>query len=71
MIVVIADFRFTRAFPVLMDGSDLDRQYTKTPNAFLLQSVAASTMSAISGLISRLRPAIMPSRASTHVLWGS
>src|SRR3989442_92933 len=27
MIVVGADFRFTRAFPVLMDGSDLDRQY--------------------------------------------
>jgi nitroreductase len=46
MIVVVADFRFTRAFPVLMDGSDLDRQYHANAERILLQSVAASTMSA-------------------------
>ena len=46
MIVVAADFRFTRAFPVLMDGSDLDRQYHENAERILLQSVAASTMSA-------------------------
>ncbi len=46
MIVVVADFRFTRAFPVLMDGSDLDRQYHENAERILLQSVAASTMSA-------------------------
>ena len=26
-VVVVADFRFMRAFPVLLDGSDLDKQY--------------------------------------------
>ena len=46
MIVVVADFRFTRAFPVLMDGSDLDRLYHQNAERILLQSVAASTMSA-------------------------
>ena len=46
MIVVVADFRFTRAFPVLMDGSDLDKQYQANAERILLQSVAASTMSA-------------------------
>jgi nitroreductase len=46
MIVVVADFRFTRAFPVLMDGSDLDRQYHANAERILLQSVAAATMSA-------------------------
>src|SRR6266540_7007644 len=46
MIVVVADFRFTRAFPVLMDGSDLDRQYHENAERILLQSVAAATMSA-------------------------
>lgn len=45
-IVVASDFRFTRAFPVLMDGSDLDRQYHENAERILLQSVAASTMSA-------------------------
>jgi nitroreductase len=45
-IVVIADFRWTRAFPVLNDGSDLDRQYQENAERILLQSVAASTMSA-------------------------
>lgn len=46
MIVVVADFRFTRAFPVLMDGSELDRLYHQNAERILLQSVAASTMSA-------------------------
>jgi nitroreductase len=45
-IVVVADFRWTRAFPVLNDGSDLDRQYQENAERILLQSVAASTMSA-------------------------
>jgi nitroreductase len=45
-VVVVADFRFTRAFPVLLDGSDLDRQYQANAERILLQSVAASTMSA-------------------------
>lgn len=45
-IVVVADFRFTRAFPVLMDDSDLDRQYQQNAERILLQSVAAATMSA-------------------------
>lgn len=46
LIVVAADFRFMRAFPVLLDGSDLDRQYQANAERILLQSVAASTMSA-------------------------
>jgi nitroreductase len=43
---VVADFRFMRAFPVLLDGSDLDKQYQQNAERILLQSVAASTMSA-------------------------
>jgi nitroreductase len=46
MIVVASDFRWTRAFPVLLDGSELDRQYHANAERILLQSVAASTMSA-------------------------
>ena len=46
VIVVASDFRWTRAFPVLMDGSELDRQYHENAERILLQSVAASTMSA-------------------------
>jgi nitroreductase len=46
LIVVVADFRFIRAFPVLNDGSDLDRRYKQNAERILLQSVAASTMSA-------------------------
>lgn len=45
-IVVVADFRFMRAFPVLLDGSDLDRKYQENAERILLQSVAAATMSA-------------------------
>ena len=46
LIVVASDFRWTRAFPVLMDGSELDRKYHDNAERILLQSVAASTMSA-------------------------
>ena len=45
-VVVVADFRYVRAFPVLLDGSDLDRQYQANAERILLQSVAAATMSA-------------------------
>jgi nitroreductase len=46
LIVIAADFRFVRAFPVLNDGSELDRLYQKNAERILLQSVAASTMAA-------------------------
>jgi nitroreductase len=46
MIVIASDFRWTRAFPVLMDGSELDRKYHENAERILLQSVAASTMAA-------------------------
>jgi nitroreductase len=46
VIVIVADFRFVRAFPVLNDGSELDRLYHQNAERILLQSVAASTMSA-------------------------
>ncbi len=46
LIVIVADFRFIKAFPVLNDGSELDRLYTQNAERILLQSVAASTMSA-------------------------
>ena len=46
LIVIVADFRFLKAFPVLNDGSELDRLYKQNAERILLQSVAASTMSA-------------------------
>jgi 5,6-dimethylbenzimidazole synthase len=46
LIVVCCDYRFTRAFPVLRDGSDEDKLYQQNAERILLQSVAASTMSA-------------------------
>lgn len=46
LIVVVADFRYVEAFPVLGDGSDTDRLYRQNAERILLQSVAASTMSA-------------------------
>ncbi len=46
MIVVGADFRWVSAFPVLNDGSELDRMYHENAERILLQSVAASTMCA-------------------------
>ena len=45
-IVVIADFRYVDAFPVLNDGSELDTMYRKNAERILLQSVAAATMAA-------------------------
>jgi nitroreductase len=46
MIVVASDFRWVRAFPVLNDGSELDRMYRENAERILLQSVAAATMAA-------------------------
>jgi nitroreductase len=46
LIVIVADFRFIKAFPVLNDCSELDRLYRQNAERILLQSVAASTMSA-------------------------
>ena len=46
MVVVVSDFRWTRAFPTLNDGSALDKLYQENAARILLQSVAASTMSA-------------------------
>jgi len=46
-IVVVADFRYVKAFPVLKDDdSDLNKMYIENAERILLQSVAASTMSA-------------------------
>ena len=45
-IVVCSDMRWINAFPVLNDASDLDRMYKENAERILLQSVAASTMSA-------------------------
>ncbi len=47
LIVVATDFRWVRAFPVLKDDdSDLNKMYHENAERILLQSVAASTMSA-------------------------
>jgi 5,6-dimethylbenzimidazole synthase len=47
MIVVASDFRWVRAFPVLKDDdSPLNQMYYENAERILLQSVAASTMSA-------------------------
>jgi len=45
-VVVCSDMRWFNAFPVLNDGSDVDRMYKENAERILLQSVAASTMSA-------------------------
>lgn len=45
-IAVVADFRYLNAFPVLGDGSDLDRMYHENAARILLQSVASATMAA-------------------------
>jgi 5,6-dimethylbenzimidazole synthase len=45
-VVVASDFRWVKAFPVLNDGSALDRMYKENAERILLQSVAAATMSA-------------------------
>jgi 5,6-dimethylbenzimidazole synthase len=46
LVVVLADFRYVKAFPVLNDGSELDHAYQRNAERILLQSVAASTMAA-------------------------
>jgi len=46
LIVIVADFRWARAFPGLGDGSDLDRTYKTNAERILVQSVAAATMAA-------------------------
>jgi 5,6-dimethylbenzimidazole synthase len=46
LIVILADFRYVKAFPVLNDGSEEDRAYQRNAERILLQSVAASTMAA-------------------------
>ncbi len=47
MIVIASDFRWVRAFPVLKDeDSPLNKMYYENAERILLQSVAASTMSA-------------------------
>ncbi len=47
LIVVASDFRWVMAFPVLKDDeTDLNRMYKENAERILLQSVAASTMSA-------------------------
>lgn len=46
VIVVASDFRWVRAFPVLKDDSPLNAMYRENAERILLQSVAASTMSA-------------------------
>jgi len=46
VIVVASDFRWVKAFPVLNDGSELDKMYQDNAERILLQSVAAATMSA-------------------------
>jgi len=45
-VIVCSDMRWVNAFPVLNDGSDLDRMYKENAERILLQSVAAATMSA-------------------------
>ncbi len=45
-IVIASDFRWVKAFPMLNDGSELDRMYSENAERILLQSVAAATMSA-------------------------
>jgi 5,6-dimethylbenzimidazole synthase len=47
LIVVVSDFRWVNAFPMLRDDdSDLNRMYKENAERILLQSVAAATMSA-------------------------
>ncbi len=46
MLVVVADFRLSWAFPGLMAGTELDQRYHANAERVLLQSVAAATMAA-------------------------
>ncbi len=45
LIVALVDYRYVKAFPVLNDGSDLDRMYQENAQRILLQSLASSVMS--------------------------
>src|SRR5664280_2002147 len=45
-IVVASDFRWVKAFPVLNDGSELDRMYKENAERILLQSVGPPMMRA-------------------------
>ncbi len=45
LIVALVDYRYVNAFPVLNDGSELDRMYQENAQRILLQSLAASVMS--------------------------
>ena len=45
-VIVCSDMRWVNAFPVFNDGSQRDRMYRENAERILLQSVAASTMSA-------------------------
>ncbi len=44
LIVIVGDFRFIRAFPILHDDSEIARRYRTNAERILVQSVAASTM---------------------------
>ena len=46
LIAIVADFCYVNAFPVLNDGSELDRMYHQNAERILLQSVASATMAA-------------------------
>jgi nitroreductase len=45
LIVALVDYRYVNAFPVLNDGSELDRMYQENAQRILLQSLSASVMS--------------------------
>ncbi|MFQ5914960.1 MAG: nitroreductase family protein [Nitrospinota bacterium] len=45
MIVALVDYRYVNAFPVLNDGSELDKMYRANAERILIQSLAASVMS--------------------------
>jgi nitroreductase len=46
MIVVVADFRLSWAFPGLMTGTELDQRFHANAERVILQSIAAATMAA-------------------------
>jgi nitroreductase len=46
MMVVVADFRMSWAFPGLMTGTELDQRFHANAERVILQSVAAATMAA-------------------------
>jgi len=46
LVVVVADFRLSWAFPGLMNGTELDQRYHANAERVILQSLAAATMAA-------------------------